>query len=122
MSIIYKNITGNTATDLNVLREIEYTYSSMSLCNSHASDSVNVDLYLYRNTSSDDDKRRVIGEDGNWNEIERVDVIYYILKAVKLPIGATLLLDESSLSFDNLYYQLYIKLSASDSAVDIILK
>ena len=98
MAYIYENITGNTAIDLNILSENYHTYSSMSLCNIHASDSVNVDLYLYRDKKSEDERRRVIGEDGNWNALERVEVIYYILKAVKLPIGATLLLDESSLS------------------------
>ena len=140
MAYIYKNITGNTATDLEV-QEIDnntsnsssssyssssnnsskYTLlSTMSLCNVHATDSVNIDLYLYRTEMTD--SRSKVGEGGDWNDLEFTTYSYYILNNVNIPNGATLVLDKEDLKFDRSIYQLYIKLSDADSEVDIILK
>jgi len=121
MGYIYKNITGNTAIDLEV-RDIEnskYKLSTMTLCNTHATDSVSVNLYL--NKIEGTDARSSVGDSGDWNPLETTNTSYYILNNIVMPNGSTLLLDSSYLKFDRSMYKLYIKLSASDSAVDIIL-
>ena len=119
MANIYKNITGNTAIKI---AKYKTDYNTISLCNVHASGGVNVDLYLHReegyNTYSyDEDGRR---EDGSYDAPTITTYIYYILKNVNIPNGVTLLLDKDILSFDAKKYRLYIKLSASDSAVDLV--
>ncbi len=119
MANIYKNITGNTATEISSYKT---DYNTISLCNVHASDGVNVDIYLYREEgyrtySYDENGRR---DDGSYNDPTITTSIYYILKNVNIPNGVTLFLDKDILSFDTKKYRLYIKLSASDSAVDLI--
>tara|TARA_R110001606_G_C15307019_1_gene643206 strand:- start:19 stop:483 length:465 start_codon:yes stop_codon:yes gene_type:complete len=124
MSLIYKNITGSTE----VILIDSYTNGStsqkldnVSLCNVHATDSVNVDLYycytIYEPQSSTD-----------WNAVPPIQTnpdgteeiyIYYVLKNVTIPKGTTLNLD--TLSFDNTLYQLKIKLNNADSAVDVVI-
>ena len=121
MGYIYKNITGNAAIDLEV-RDIEnskYKLAPMTLCNTHATDSVSVNLYL--NKIEGTDARSSVGDSGDWNPLETTNTSYYILNNIVMPNGSTLLLDSSYLKFDRSMYKLYIKLSASDSAVDIIL-
>jgi len=121
MAYIYKNITGDTATniDINSIDNNNYKFSNMSLCNVHATDSVTIDLYLYKTERTDSRSKR--GEGGDWNDLESTEYSYYILNNVVIPNGATLLLDSSYFKFDRHEYDLYIKLSAGDSAVDIIL-
>ena len=114
MSIIYKNITGNTATILAVVP------TNMRLCNVHATDSVKVDLYLYKTEIDKEGERTYVGQGGNWNALVPVEETYYILKNLEIPFGVTLLLNEEVLSHNSNKCELYIKLSASDSAVDII--
>jgi hypothetical protein len=127
MSSIYKNITGNTATDLDIYDEKFVMYISMMLCNIHSSDSVTVDLYITRTSDGElppndkDDTRTFVGENGNWDPLPTTRFDYHILKNMVIPKGATLKLDNNDLFFDNTLYDLYIKLSASDSAVDVIL-
>lgn len=107
----YTNISGSAATTLVPLRSVQssttsrYTVSidstkirSISLSNTHASDNVLVDLWVYKDPDS-----------------------YYILNNVEIPNGTTLILDSSEVSFDNRYYELKIQLSAGDSAVTAII-
>ena len=122
MSIKYIHLTGNTATDFGIATNFVDTYKSLSLCNVHATDSVSINLYLYRTRISLDQSRSYVGQDGNWDALETTVAIYYILKNVTIPFGVTLVLGEEVLDYDNEKYELYIKLSASDSAVDITLK
>ena len=80
------------------------TIESVALTNVHASDSVTVNLY--KETKN--------------NKI-------YIVKNLVIPYGVTLLLDSDHVKFFtgrsvSLGAGLYIKLSASDSAVDVIIK
>jgi len=121
MAYIYKNITGSTATDIDInsIDNTNYKFSNMTLCNVHATDSVTVDLYLYRTEMTDSRSKK--GEGGDWNDLENTEYSYYILNNVAIPNGVTLLLDNSYFKFDRSEYDLYIKLSAGDSAVDIIL-
>tara|TARA_R110002167_G_scaffold6548_5_gene30351 strand:- start:646 stop:1074 length:429 start_codon:yes stop_codon:yes gene_type:complete len=141
MGYIYKNITGDTATNLDV-QEIDNSSSSSSsssysgsssnsnnkyksklsniiLCNRHVADSVTLDLYLYKTEMTD--SRSKVGENGNWNSLESTESSYYLLNNVVIPNGTTLTLDSSYLNFDRGVYDLYIKLNNADSAVDIIL-
>lgn len=119
MSLIYKNITGNTAVLLNE----GHAYSSqvptgMSICNIHATDSVVIDLYI--STTYKSDNRKTVGEGGNWNALEFTTDTYYILKGVTIPLGVTLTLPKEQFEWSPTEYKLYIKLNNSDSAADII--
>ena len=113
MALQYSNITGSAAQVLIAKRKVlnsttgvkDITFSSydirnISLSNIHATDAVIVDLFLYDATLG----------------------TFYILNNITIPNGATLVLDRSDLHFDNNNYELKIKLSASDSAVDVIIK
>ena len=71
----------------------------MSLANIHASDSVTVAVFLANPTDN-----------------------YYIIKNVVVPFATTLVLDEDEVDYDTSVYNLYVKLSAGDSAVDVIIK
>ena len=54
------------------------------------------------------------------NDILFTGTRYYILKSYVLPANATLVLDKNELRVDPIVYKVYIKLSAGDSAVDVI--
>lgn len=80
-----------------------------------------------------DPKARVDGEDGEQNRMEdgsyqtdpSVDYItstYYILKNVTIPFGQTLSLSKEDLCYEFSKYNLFLKLNAGDSAVDVIIK
>ena len=47
---------------------------------------------------------------------------HYIIKSLSIPNGASLFLENTEIQFDKTNYSLYVKLSASDSAVDIIMR
>ena len=92
-------ISGSTQVKLIDIGAKTKPIKSMSLANIHASDSVSVGVFLANPTDN-----------------------YYILKNVVIPFGVTLTLDENDIDYDTSVYNLYIKLSASDSAVDVIIK
>ena len=157
MSIIYKNITGNTEVTLLDLRyenvefeseelesgetEISTSYGfnnlssnyetlttgtpiesftsikSINLCNVNNSDSVDVDLYYFTTIIAAKPKNDYT------KPIESESLIYfYLLKNVTIPKGVTLKLNkEDDLFFNSSVYELKIKLSASDSTVDVII-
>mgnify|MGYP003651493011 FL=1 len=98
MSLTIKKISGLTATLL-----IDSTSTtgvgSLHLSNIHSTDAVSVDLYL-----SD------------------ADGTYYIFKNVSMPTGSSLFLEGKEISFGRDFHSLYIKLSASDSAVDVLIR
>tara|TARA_R110000787_G_scaffold149190_1_gene263144 strand:+ start:34 stop:411 length:378 start_codon:yes stop_codon:yes gene_type:complete len=123
MAYIYKNITGNTAEELYSMTELrESRIKTISLANIHATDKVSVDLYLYTTKGY-----RTTGPyaSGSYNAEHAVNSYntYYMYKAVVIPIGATLQLESKDLYIDynNVIYDLYIKLNAADSAVDVII-
>tara|TARA_R100001015_G_C4617200_1_gene173429 strand:+ start:1079 stop:1447 length:369 start_codon:yes stop_codon:yes gene_type:complete len=121
MAISYSNVTNNSAVVLvervYVLNTTTGRYennfsaqniSNVVLCNKHATDSVTIDLWIRKYT-----------DDGAGGEDE---TNFYILNNVLVPNGATLVLNKSDgISFDNKDRKLYIQLSASDSAVDVII-
>ena len=133
MGAIYKNITGNTATDLGLSTSKRFEYCKMSFCNVHASDAVNIDLYLSGDRVSDKiidvgedvDKHRY-NEDGvydnnSYDAPTTLTSVYYILKNTTIPNGASLFLGEGELFFNNNKYKMFIKLNNADSAVDVII-
>ena len=105
MANIYKNIEGDTATE--IVLDSNYVYNNMLLCNTHASDSVDVDLYITRTETtgttsvlvydhggekiyetqvnrklqpgkkSTDDSRSI---DGSYDDITKTTYTYYIKK------------------------------------------
>jgi len=92
-------ISGSTQVKLISINAKVRPIKSMSLANIHASDSVSVDVFLANPTDN-----------------------YYIIKNVVIPFAATLVLDEELVNYNTNVYNLYIKLSAGDSAVDVIIK
>ena len=113
MALKYLNHTGNTTVTVvdaqsvenTTTGKIDRTFNALNikniiLSNKHATDAVTVDMYIYDATLG----------------------TFYILNNVKIPNGATLMLDNSDISFNNADYELKILLSAVDSAVDVIIK
>ena len=97
--ISYSKITGSTQVKVIDLGAKVKPIQSMSLANIHASDSVSVAVFLANPTD-------------NW----------YILKNVVIPFGTTLILDSDEIDYTTSLFNLYVKLSASDSAVDVIIR
>ena len=121
MSYIYKNITGDTAELLLSMNKYnESIIPSILITNKHSTDQVSVELYITRTYVSEYD-RISVGQDGNWDPLTTTTETYYILNNTKVPVFASLLLEQPELSFDNTKYDLYIRLASSDSAVDIII-
>lgn len=132
-SVIWTKLFGpNAPIGKSVDYEITETYSevyplqikSLSLCNVHASDSVSVDLYshIIIVNQSNDVSEGQHNPDNTLDVIDNTSASYYLLKNVVIPKGVTLKLTEEDMCHDNTYYDLYLKLSASDSAVDVVIK
>ena len=115
MALQYSNITGNAEQTLidaqrvtsTTTGKIDKTFdagsiSSMSICNIHATDSVWIELWLL--------------------DIATGALTYKILFKTVIPVNTTVVLSNDEVSFDNVNYKMQIKLGASDSAVDIIIK
>ena len=119
MNYIYKNITGNTEIELlpssqlnnKMIRKIHMT-------NIHATDEVKVSLYLKKSNVVD-----VPTVNNDWTPTT-TDETYYILSSLTLPVGGAFVLDQEDIliNYKNPRYSLYIKLSVSDSALDVIIK
>ena len=118
MSKVYKNITGSTEVEIVDIETIKI--SKFHLTNVHDTDSATVNLYFknYKVT----DSRLEVGENGDFNDLEKTTYTYYIMKNVVMPVGASISLDASYFSGINYYdYRLFIKLAAGTSAVDLII-
>lgn len=121
MSSRYENITGNSETTLlfKTGQESLYLYS-MRLTNVHASDSVTVDLYIKQKSSPS--KKSVPNSANDWTPATTISAnTFYILKKIALPLGATLMLNADDLEIPD-EHTLFIKLNASDSAVDVLIE
>ncbi len=116
---IHKNVTGNTAVELSSRHDSnnDYDIFSMTLANIHASDVVTIDLYIQKTVTSLD----FPGKDGDWNEPTTSYTTLYILKAVDIDAGNTLVLETNEVDFDTTLFNFYIKLNNSDSTVDVII-
>ena len=95
----YFNITGALTQEL-IAAGSNVSVSSIRLTNIHASDAVTVDLYL---------EKKLKGK-------------FYITKAKSIAAANYLVLEDMSFNNRTGEFGLYIKLNASDSAVDVIIK
>tara|TARA_Y100001937_G_scaffold18647_1_gene25713 strand:+ start:4109 stop:4612 length:504 start_codon:yes stop_codon:yes gene_type:complete len=116
---IYKSISGNTATRLDLMTTKEYNYNRISICNTHATDDVSVDLYLSYVTNERGEYK--IAVENDYSDLEQFTEDYYILKNCLVPYGSTVILNEEDFYINNLKYRLYIKLSGASSSVDIMI-
>ena len=114
MGYIYKNITGSDAT---LLEKVNYktVYNNMTLCNTHLTDSVDISIYFRDITVEPGPSYNV---DSDENSV-KTPVLYYMIRNVNIPVGATLVLDKTY--FLNLKYKMYVQLSAAGSTVSVIL-
>jgi len=106
MATLHHNITGELTQELLAIGD-GVSMSKVSLTNIHADTMCTVDLYI--------EKKKTSRFDGGK---------FYLLKAVRLNIGATLIYDD--IKFDNKAneFGLYIKLTKSASetpSVDVII-
>ena len=92
-------ISGLTQVKLISINATVRPLKSMSLANIHASDSVSVMVFLANPTDN-----------------------YYIFKNLSIPAKTSITLDSDDLQYDFDRFNLYIKLGASDSTVDVIIK
>ena len=101
MATRHHNISGELTTTL-LAAGNKVNVSKISLTNIHASTMCTVDLYI---------EKKLTGK-------------FYLLKAVELPVGATLIHDDASFSNNNNEFGLFIKLTKSASetpTVDVII-
>ena len=126
-SYIYSRI--NTGEEYNTNSE-ELQIKSIRICNTHATDSVTIDLKLTHIDLEDADyeeyKRKLVEgttrtDLTDWTPVTPTETSYMILNNVVLNNGVTLVLDETDIAYDVTMYNLTITLSASDSSVDIII-
>jgi len=121
MSNIYKNITGNVAEILVSMKDQVLEIPHISVANIHATDSVAVSLYVSKTDSADAEERALVGQGGNWDPLATTVYTYVIIQKLTLPVNSSVVLEQPELSYNNTKYDLYIKLNASDSAVDVII-
>jgi len=95
----YFNITGALTQEL-IAAGSNVSASSIWLTNIHASDAVTVDLYL---------EKKLTGK-------------FYLIKSKSIAAANYLLLEKIEFNSKSGEFGLYIKLNASDSAVDVIIK
>ena len=147
---LYYNITGNTATTLE-LKEFYNNSSSnpkyVYFANVHDTDPVRVDLYLTKSYKSG--YTEPIGEDGTdmsklSQDIKsdgyrkgvfphppatttdftdnKTTITYYFVKGLVIPLNTSVRFDYEELHFNRDMYTLKIRLNNSSSAVDIMIK
>ena len=92
-------ISGSTQVKLIDIDAKVKPIQSISLSNIHTTDAASTDLFLANPTDN-----------------------YYIFKNVSIPAGTTLVLDNDEVNYDTSVYNLYVKLGASGSTVDVIIK
>ena len=114
---------GYSESEYNRSKDKNNKINSMYLTNIHASDSVTIEIYAYLtivNQSGDPD----FSADGvpDYDSVADTYNTYYIIKNLVIPKGVTLKLDKEDMEYDYKSFDLYVKLSASDSAVDVIIK
>ena len=98
-SLQVNKISGSTQVELIDISTRTRRIKYMSLSNIHATDAASTDLFISNATDN-----------------------YYIFKNVSIPAGATLTLDSDDLQYDFTTYNLYVKLGASGSTVDVTIK
>jgi hypothetical protein len=120
MSYIYQNITGNSAVTLTGVPSENVI--AISLANVHASDSVNVDLYITFTPRPLYKRSIPRGNDWTVDADNTTTSTTYLFKNLTIPFATTLMLHKEDIFYNAQQYSLGIKLSASDSAVDVIIQ
>ena len=128
----YRNITNTDATLLSPTAIADggsgdIIYDSISILNTSASYNYSVDLYITRTLNNKDESRQYVGQAGpsgasEFNTLGTTTNTYYLIKTVKIPVGATLVLEKNDLVFDVKKYDLYIKvndITGSGVTVDV---
>ena len=101
MATLHHNITGELTKELLAVGD-SISVSKISLTNIHADTMCTVDLYI---------EKKLTGK-------------FYLLKAIELPIGATLIYNDIRFNNNTGQFGLYIKLTKSASetpSVDVII-
>ena len=98
-SLQVNKISGSTQVELIDISTRTRRIKTMTLANIHASDAASVELFLANATDN-----------------------YYIFKGLSIPAGSTLVLDSDDLHYDFTTYNLYVKLGAAGSTVDVTIK
>ena len=111
------NTSSSSREDSSLLRSFN-NIESISLANVHDTDSVGVDLYVTIVAG----ERHYLGKGGNWNALDADEEVFYFFKGLVIPNKVSLLIPKSDINYDSKKYRLAIKLSASDSAVDMIIQ
>ena len=115
---LHISLSGNTATELieiNINKDLDIY--SMTICNTHASDVVSIDLYLQKL----DDGSEYPGKDRDWNARTDTYITVSLLKNVEIDAGNTLILEPSEVEYSGKEFALYAQLNNSDSETDIII-
>ena len=115
---IHTSLSGNTATELieiDINKDLDIY--SMTICNTHASDVVAIDLYLQKL----DDGSEYPGKDRDWNARTDTYITVSLLKNVEIDAGNTLILEPSEVEYSGKEFALYAQLNNSDSETDIII-
>ena len=94
----YNKIVNATAVEIIDINTKTQNLSSMTIANVHSADAT-VQVYLQNATPT----------------------IYYIIKDVVVPVGATLKIEANELDFDSNIFNLYVKLAGS-TPVDVIVR
>ena len=135
MSYKYKTISGSSEATL-LYRNKNFAnkpfIASILLCNTHATDSVSVDLYVVTTDVPPKDTDYYIeseedlelygnppDESGDVTDRTITETSYYIIKGLVIPVNASLLLEKEDIMLKRADYELRIKLSAGDSDVDV---
>jgi len=105
MATTHHNLSGILTKELLAVGD-DVSVSRVSLVNTHASNACTLDLYIEKTKS------------GAVNE-----GIFYILKNMTLPVGATLILEKGDLTFSNKAneFGLYVKLTQASTTADVII-
>jgi hypothetical protein len=113
---IHTSLSGNTATELIARdKDKDLDIYSMTICNTHASDEVALDLFLrkkdaqYRTRSTD------------WDLSVNTHTDLYVIKNVIVDATNTLVLESNEIEYDGTEFSLYAQLNNSDSETDIII-
>jgi hypothetical protein len=115
---LHTSITGNTATTLiRQDRNRDLDIQSMTVCNTHASDTLTLDLFLSKLNFATGE----VGDDGDWNERTDTYTTVYLLRDVALDATNTLVLESNEIEYDGTQFELKGQLNNSDSSADIII-
>ena len=113
MSYIYKNISGDTATEILPISYVEKV-TAIKIANARSSGNIIVDLYLYKIT---EDVSTELEDKGIVDTVKK----FYIMRNTTINSGSCLLLEDNEITFNNNLYSLYIKLSTASEEADIII-